>query len=166
MFPNNIKHVFPHWIKWNAVARLFHWAATHVLQHKRIMDTLKHSFTWNYSIRLQQKCWSTRWIYKCTYCGKWSHSLAIFPSSRTPLNGPWTTLRCLPGSSMDSPRWRGTLTGTCWWWGTWTTPVPPPFFSRGCLSSLPIWYSSMRWKSESWGQFILLCWIYAVGTYA
>lgn len=82
-------------------------------------------------------CWWTN----CGFC------------CRTRQNGLWTTLRCSPGSSSVCPTWLSTLTGTCWWWRTWTTPVRPRSSSRGCRSSSPTCSSSSLPESESTDWF-------------
>lgn len=76
---------------------------------------------------------------------------------RTHPSGHWTTLHSLPGLSSGCRKWLSTLTETCWWWRTWTTPAHPPCFSRGCRSSSVTCFSSMLSESEStaWAHTIV-----------
>lgn len=85
----------------------------------------------------------------------WSLSLC-----RTRRSGLWTIPRCLPGSSLACHKSPGTLTKTCCWWTTWTTPAHPQSSSRGCRSSSQTYFLSLLPESEFpvTGSVVVVCW--------
>lgn len=79
---------------------------------------------------------------------------------RTRQSGLLTIPHCLPGLSLACHTSAGTLTETCCWWTTWTTPAHPRSSSRGCRSSSQICFLSLLPESEFpvTGSAAVVCW--------